>query len=113
MMNTTVRTSMANNYSNPIGLAVYFTEDSIISAQKVGPIDSLNYIHRHMLRGSFNGAFGETISSDVVAGDVYTNSYNMKVSPQTANVSQIYIVALLFDIITKQIIQVEEKKLIP
>ena len=66
-----------------------------------------------MLRGSFNGAFGETISSDVVAGDVYTNSYNMKVSPQTANVSQIYIVALLFDIITKQIIQVEEKKLIP
>lgn len=112
MMTTTVRTSIVNDYANPVGLAVYFTEDSIISPQKVGSIDSLNYVHRHMLRGAFNGAFGEIISSDVVGGDDYTNTYSAKLIPSTANVSQVYIVALLFDNITKQIIQVEEKKLV-
>ena len=104
---------MVNDYVNPISLAVYFAEDSIVAPQKNGSIDVLDYIHRHVLRGSFTGAFGETIGNSAAAGQELNRTYSTKLTPTNSNVNQVYIYAILFDNVTREVIQVEEKKLIP
>jgi hypothetical protein len=113
MMTASVDIKMVNDYVNPISLAVYFAEDSIVAPQKNGSIDVLNYIHRHVLRGSFTGAFGETIGTSATAGQELNKTYSTKLTPANANVNQVYIYAILFDNVTREVIQVEEKKLIP
>lgn len=113
IMSTTVKVKMVNDYSNAVNLAVYFAEDSIVAPQKNGSVDVLNYVHRHMLRGSFNGTYGETIANNVTAGQELTRNYSVKLSPASANKNQVYIYTILFDSNTKEVIQVEEKKLIP
>jgi hypothetical protein len=113
MMTATVNVKMVNDYANPVNLAVYFAEDSVVAPQKNGSVDVLNYVHRHMLRGSFAGTYGETIANTSTAGQELNKTYSVKLSPSSVNVNQVYIYALLFDNVTKEIIQVEEKKLIP
>ena len=113
MMTATIDIKMVNDYANPINLAVYFAEDSIVSPQKNGSVDVLNYIHRHVLRGSFSGTFGETLGNSATAGQEIKRTYSTKLKPTNANVNQVYIYAILFDNITREVIQVEEKKLIP
>lgn len=113
IMSTTVKVKMVNDYSSAVNLAVYFAEDSIVAPQKNGSVDVLNYVHRHMLRGSFNGTYGETIANSATAGQELTRNYSVKLSPASANKNQVYIYAILFDSNSKEVIQVEEKKLIP
>jgi hypothetical protein len=117
MMTATVNVKMVNDYANPVNLAVYYVEDSIVAPQKVASsptaINVNNYVHRHVLRGSFLGAYGETIANTATAGQELNKTYSVKLSPSSVNVNQVYIYALLFDNVTKEIIQVEEKKLIP
>jgi len=113
IMTATIDIKIVNDYTNPINLAVYFAEDSIVAPQKNGSVDVLNYVHRHMLRGSFSGAFGETIGNSATAGQVINRIYSTKLKPSNANVNQVYIYAILFDNVTREVIQVEEKKLIP
>jgi hypothetical protein len=113
MMTASVDIKMVNDYVNPISLAVYFAEDSIVAPQKNGAVDVLNYIHRHVLRGSFTGAFGETIGTSLTAGQELNKTYSTKLAPANSNVNQVYIYAILFDNVTREVIQVEEKKLIP
>jgi hypothetical protein len=113
MMTASVDIKMVNDYVNPISLAVYFAEDSIVAPQKNGSVDVLNYIHRHVLRGSFTGAFGETIGTSATAGQELNKTYSTKLTPTNSNVNQVYIYAILFDDVTREVIQVEEKKLIP
>jgi hypothetical protein len=117
LMTSNVSVKMINDYANPVNLAVYFAEDSIIAPQKMSStpsaINVLNYVHRHVLRGAFLGTYGETIANSTNAGQVFNKTYNIKLSPSTANANQVYIYAILFDNITKEILQVEEKKLIP
>jgi hypothetical protein len=112
-MTATIDIKMVNDYATPINLAVYFAEDSIVSPQKNGSVDVLNYIHRHVLRGSFSGTFGETLGNSATAGQEINRTYSTKLKPTNANVNQVYIYAILFDNITREVIQVEEKKLIP
>ena len=93
------------------GSPIQFNTDGY--QQKNGSVDVLNYVHRHMLRGSFTGAFGENIASTASAGQEISRTYSTKLLPSNVNVNQVYIYALLFDNTTREIIQVEEKKLIP
>lgn len=113
IMSSTIDIKMISDYINPINLAVYYVEDSVVAPQKNGSVDVLDYIHRHMLRGSFSGAFGETIANNATAGQELNRTYSTKLTPTNANVNQVYIYAILFDNVTREVIQVEEKKLIP
>ncbi|HOS47519.1 MAG TPA: Omp28-related outer membrane protein [Bacteroidia bacterium] len=113
MMTATISVTMVNNYSNQLNLAVYFVEDSIVSPQKDGTNNIMNYVHRHMLRGTFNGTYGESVGTGLTSGQEVTKTYSTKLTPTDAVVNQVYVYALLFDNVTKQIVQVEEKKLIP
>ena len=116
-MSSSVTVTMVNNYSNHVQLAVYFVEDSIIDYQKDNtispPFDVPSYVHKHMLRGSFNGTYGDDLGGNLSAGQIISKSYSTKLIPSTAKPDHISICAVLTDVITKQVVQVEEKKLIP
>lgn len=112
-MTANVVTTMVNDFNSPISIAVYFAEDSIISPQKNGTVNDLNYVHRHVLRGAFNGTYGEQLGTTVTAGQTFDKTYSTKLTPTSAIPKMVSVYAILYNNINKEVIQVEEKKLIP
>jgi len=108
----------------PFKLIVLATQDSIVADQLDGTTYVPTYIHRHVLRDNFNGVWGE----DLVTGTIIANTAIIKnytytfpatypsaggTSATSFNASRIHIVAFIYNDLTKEVIQVEEKKLIP
>jgi len=97
-------------------LAVYITEDSIIGYQKdytQNPPYIENYVHRHVLRGSLNGTWGEALSPESPPRAYSTLTKNFTYTlPSTWNAAHCSLVAILHDNKTREIIQVEEVHLI-
>lgn len=92
-------------------LTVCIMEDSIVGKQLTpsGNID--NYVHRHVFRGTMNGAWGEDINTTAIApGDVVTKSFTTKLN-DAYNADQCYIVAYISNSDNKEVIQVTEKKI--
>lgn len=112
-----VQTKILQEITEPLSIVMYLVEDSIQSPQKDydpsvpgGVIE--NYIHRHMLRSSINGAFGQPLSSDLVytANQQFTTTGNYTV-PGTWNLSQMHLITVLYKTATKEVVQVDEKHL--
>lgn len=87
----------------PVMLSAYVTEDKILSPQKnnnenIGPKpDILDYEHNHVLRGSFNGTWGETVADDAIEADSqYTFSNQGFDVKEDWNAANIAIVAFLY-----------------
>lgn len=116
-VNATVRTEFLESYSSPLNLTIYITEDSIIKPQinnnpQVGPTPYIeNYFHRHVLRGSFNGTWGTTLTTAAVSYGNIKTSHVKAVLDTAWNDKQCYMVALISDLATKEVIQVKEKKI--
>jgi hypothetical protein len=91
-------------------LAVYFSEDSIVKWQKDGSINDSTYVHNHVLRGSFNGMLGEDLGV-IAAGDEIIKNYSTALIPPDVDVNHVYLVAILTNTVTKEVIQVTEVKL--
>jgi hypothetical protein len=101
-------------------LVVYVVEDSIINWQKFyescGGIakDVPDYVHRHVLRGAVNSTWGDalyTTGSVIPIGTSINKSYTQVLDP-TWEAKHIYFVAFIQDNVTKEVVQVEEVKLI-
>lgn len=105
-----VDVKVVSDLTDPVSLAVYFVEDSIVNWQKDAGTNVQNYIHRHVLRGSLNGTYGEDLGP-LTAGTELTKSYTGQLIPADADAAHIYIVAILTNNVTKEVIQVEEVKL--
>lgn len=105
-----VELKVVSDLTDPVSLAVYFSEDSIIQWQKDGGNNVQNYVHNHVLRGSLNGTYGEDLGV-LSAGDIISKTYEDFLTPNDANPAHIYLVAVLSNNLTKEIIQVEEVKL--
>ncbi len=112
-----VQTKILQEITEPLSIVMYLVEDSIQSPQKDydpsvpgGVIE--NYIHRHMLRSSINGAFGQPLSSDLVytANQQFTTTGNYTI-PGTWNLSQMHLITVLYKTATKEVVQVDEKHL--
>jgi hypothetical protein len=98
-------------------IAVYITEDSIIQAQltenDLDHPDNIihDYAHRHVLRGSMNGTWGDTL----IAGNASSGAQIIKNFSSTLNAGwnedHCYLVVLVFDADNYEIMQVEEKKI--
>lgn len=58
------KVTFVDNYTDELNLTMYLTEDGIIGTQE-GPsgVTYENYTFNHVLRGSFNGTWGESIGS--------------------------------------------------
>jgi hypothetical protein len=90
-------------------LCVFMVEDSIVNWQKdydVIPNDVPDYVHREVLRGSMNGTYGNTIS-ETTEGAISSKNYSYSL-PIEWNDTQVSIIAFLYDVATKEIIQVEQ-----
>ncbi|MHC1708431.1 MAG: Omp28 family outer membrane lipoprotein [Bacteroidales bacterium] len=112
-----VKTEFLENYTNPLNLVVYLTEDSIIKPQYnnnplVGTTPYIeNYTHRHVLRGSVNGTWGSDLTNgSVTYGTVRNSSFNATLDT-TWNDKHCYMVAFLTDIATNEVMQATEKKI--
>lgn len=90
-------------------LFVYLVEDSIINWQKDysrNPQDIPDYAHRHVLRASFNGTWGENV---IWNNQIFEKKYAISIS-NFYQKDKLYVIAALYDNATKEIIQVEEIK---
>ncbi len=98
-----------------VNVCVFVTESGIISAQKnnnesVGDVpDILDYEHKHMLRGSMNGTWGEPVSSEAIeVENTYTKNYTGFSIEDNWNPANMSIVAFIYDQTTQEVLQVEE-----
>jgi hypothetical protein len=112
------KTSVLRNLTGDVSLSLLYTEDSIVNWQAfpippAGQGNTANYIHRHVLRGALNGSWGDIIGTNVNEGQVIAGSYTGVPIASDINPLQVYVVAILFNTSTKEVIQVEEQKLLP
>lgn len=113
---TTVKCEFLKDLSSTYKLAVYLIEDSILHAQKdnqlPSPANDSDYVHQHVLRGAFNGAFGEILTSAIVSpGTNFTKTYARSLGASWKE-KHCAVVAFIYDDNTKEILQAEEKEVI-
>ena len=106
-----VNTTLFSNASN-LRLCVLLTEDKIISPQKDGSGNICEYEHNHVLRRAVNHPWGDylNVSSN---GESLIKLYSFSFEGTTWKKENCHLVAFVYDDNTKEIIQVEEIKLIP
>ena len=95
-----------------LSICFYTVEDSIIQPQLDNGTDIPQYMHLHVLRGSLNSTWGESVGSGYAAGSVKTVTFNGTYSPADADAAHSYIYAILMDKATKKVLQVEEAHII-
>lgn len=110
-VNTIVRVQYLKPLSSAYRLVVCVTEDSIVSWQKdytlPSPSNNPTYMHRHMLRGTVNSSWGDTLSGGLpgaVSQKIYNHTLNTAWKAKHCS-----IVAFLYDAATYEVIQAEEK----
>jgi hypothetical protein len=93
-------------------------EDSIVDAQISSGKEIPNYVHNHVLRASFNGAWGEALSAAAIpAGTTINKSFSMTIPttdtkhPWNPNHLKI-VVYVQDDGASYEVLQVEEVKLV-
>ncbi len=130
LLNVEVKATFLKAFSNNMNLSVVITEDSIIGPQKdySPPPGALvingdlrpDYEFEHVLRGSVNGSWGELLKAAPIAvNDTATLTYKcFKLNPWPVipskpkyNLKHTTVVAFIYDVTTKVIIQVEKVKI--
>ena len=90
-------------------LTVCLMEDNVIGKQLVPEGTNEEYVHRHVFRGTLNGAWGAEFDQVVLEEDI-VKSYSITMD-EAFNADNCYIVAYVYDRETKEILQVTEKKI--
>jgi thiol-disulfide isomerase/thioredoxin len=99
--------------SEQLKICMFITEDSIISPQtdySLTPNKIDNYVHRHVLRGSMNGSFGENLPLSSYASGASVSVTKSLTLDAAWNESNCYVVVYLYKESSEEIVQVEEKK---
>ncbi len=108
----------------PYKLVVVVTQDNITADQLDGGVYVPTYVHRHVLRDNLNGTWGEDLVTGSITANLGINKTYTYIFPATYpsaggasatafDASTCHIVAFIYNDATKEVIQVEEKKLIP
>ena len=109
-----VKVEFLTNLSDEYKLSVLITEDSIVSWQKdydATPSDISDYVHRHMLRASFNGTWGEPIgTAPIITGSSDIKRYSVTLN-SAWNSEHLHVVAFVYNASTYEVIQAEEVSL--
>jgi len=112
---TEVTVDYINTLSGTYNLVVLLTEDSITNWQKdydlpAGQQDIRYYLHRHVLRKSFNSTWGNKIaSSGVTAGQSTTQTYTM-ILPEDWVEDRCGVVAYVYETTSLEVVQAEESE---
>lgn len=115
-----VKDSFLTTMSDTLNLSIVLTQDSIIDWQDYIGVLMPNYVHRHMLRDAItpSGAWGESLASGAIAAGtthIKKYAYTIPAAYKTiaCDVNHCHLIAFIYKVRTKEIIQVEEIKLIP
>ncbi len=113
LFTTTVTTEFLSEQDKAYKLIVCITQDSIIGGQKFPTSIDENYVFMDMLRGTLNGIWGEDVSDGqpIVVGEKYEKTYS-HTFPDDWIAKNCHVVAFIYDLDSKYILQVEEKEVI-
>jgi len=108
----TLETEYLETMEGTYNICAYITESGIISPQQTEQNVNLTYVHNHVLRASMNGTWGELAGEDgqFIVGTTVTNSYSYTL-PEAWNAANCTVVAFLYNTITNEVVQAEEKGL--
>ncbi len=114
-LNVTSKLKFLKAYPNDVRLTLVLMEDSIIGKQKdysQNPDMVPNYVFMHMLRDDINGPWGAVVKTAPIAVNdsviVQNNNFAVK---ENFNDKQLYLVAFVYDAVTRQVLQVEKVKI--
>ena len=108
-----IKINFLNDINQATKLQLWVLEDNIIKAQLTPEGDEEDYVHNHVLRGAINGIWGEDLPSDSYAAeDSETMSFSDFQIGDDWVMSELAIVAFVYDSDSKKIIQVEKKKVV-
>ncbi len=115
---STVFTHFINPMSGTYNITVCILEDSIIGAQKnnnpnLGDVpDIFGYIFNDVLRESLNRSWGEILTTSVDTRLTYMGRFSETIDPGLI-ARNCWILAFVSNSSTREIIQVEKKKIVP
>jgi hypothetical protein len=116
-VDATIECDALTNFSGTYKIAAYITEDSIVHAQLTQNdpeyTDNIihDYVHRHVLRGSMNGTWGDTLASgNITKAEEFVKNYSSTLNVAW-NEKHCYVVAFVYDAANYEIMQVEEKRI--
>lgn len=109
-----VEVKVLSGISDELKVCVFLTEDSIVSWQKdygSSPSNIPDYVHRHMLRASFNGTWGASMgTAPYSAGTMDTLRYSM-VLDSAWSAPHCSVVAFVYNASSLEVLQAEEAHL--
>lgn len=114
-LNASVKATFKSAYPNPTRLCLVLTEDQIIGSQtdyRKSPDLNPTYEFNHVLRGALNGSWGSVLrSGSVLAGDTArVSSKDFKVNSSFKD-RHLALVAIAFDELTREVLQVDKLKI--
>lgn len=124
-LNVSVKGTFMRAYANPTKIIVVIMEDGIVGKQKDGSKDVEDYEFEHMMRGDINGTWGTDFkASAALLGDTVRSNFTnfplpLTVSgtsgkaPTTLNDRKSAVIAFVYDVSTKSVLQVEKVAIRP
>lgn len=114
-LNVETKLTFLQPYTNNVKVNLVLTEDSIIGDQldySKNPDHIEDYEFEHMLRGALNGSWGEVVKTAPIAAastaTLLTNNYS--VNPAWKD-KKLTLIAIVYDEVTKEVLQVEKVKI--
>ncbi len=114
-LSTQVTVSFLKDFTQPLYLCVYLTEDSIVGGQKDNredPEDIPDYVHRHVMRGSLNGTWGEKIQGTTTMNNKVTMNYDNFKLDTSFIPTHCSVVVFAYDSASYEIFQADEKAIL-
>jgi hypothetical protein len=108
-----VHSEFLTDLTESYNLCVFIIESGIISPQKndlasIGPTpDWMDYEHKHMLRKSLNGSWGELLVDQPNTGEVMTKDYSITLD-NNWDPAHVGVIAIIIDSQTYEVLQAEE-----
>lgn len=116
-LNVDAKITFMKAYANEVKLNLVLMEDSVIGRQKdysIAPLPDLveGYVFMHMLRDAVNGSWGDVVKTGASSvNDTARVSYKNFALNSKFNDKQIYLVGIVYDGTTREVIQVEKVKI--
>ena len=110
IVNSAVKCDALMDISGTYKICAYLTEDSIVKPQQNNTTIIYDYVHRHVLRGSLNGTWGDILLTGNTSQNAqFTKNYSMALDTAWSE-NHCSVVSFIYDAANYEIIQVEEKK---
>jgi hypothetical protein len=107
-----VTVEFVTTITEELSICFFTVEDSIIKPQLDDGIDIVQYNHMHVLRGSLNSTWGQSIGTNNAAGSKKTITFSGNYNPTDAIPENSFVYAILINKATKEVVNVEEAHMI-